>query len=272
VALNIERLQPIIEKHDLYPQRENLGRLYAVERLRDALHIQVSSNYFARTRGYGDPVRSAGITIVFTDKDPELAFRVAQDLSTALVDAEQTRRTDIVKKIDGIADSTVKKVEKRLKALNEELAEVMRETQDTKKRTRKQKSTTAAAILRQTYLQQDIKIAEALLAQVTADRNQTRLAVSAEGANQALRFEIIEVLSPLVEPKASMPVYILLGLAVFICLLPIASITIAAMDTRLHHIEDLVRLNLPVVGHMPAFPSHSMGSMRDRGRTAKKRA
>jgi len=262
VALNTKRLMPIIEKYNLYPNRENFGPAYAIERLRDALAIDVTSNRFTQARDYGDALRSAGIRVHFTDLDPVLAFDVAQELSLALVAAEQERRANMAAKLNAIADDTVERVEDKLSGLKLELATAMA----IKSRTAAQK---AQSDVQQKRLIASIKDTQLLLENVSAERDQTMLAIAAEGKGQALRFEVMDVRPPVIAPKTSWVAYGLIGLFVFLCLLPICSIGIAALDSRLHHIEDLVRLGLPVVGHLPTFPSDSVGSMNERGRKAK---
>jgi hypothetical protein len=269
VALNTKRLSPIIETFDLYAdERETFGFLHGIEKLRDALDIEVNANHFARARDEGDPVRSAGVSVHFIDKDPQLAFNVAQALSGALVAAEQERRAQMAGKISAIADSTVERVEIKLASLKSQLAATLIAVDETL-------SASERALLiaendvRKRRLIQGVTQTELLLEQVIADQNETSLAIAAEGADQALRFEVMDVRPPIIKPKTSPVAYALLGLFVFICLVPVCAIGIAALDTRLHHIEDLIRLDLPVVGHMASFPSDRMGSMQDRSRKAK---
>lgn len=268
VALNTSRLGPIIETFDLYPERENFGNQYAIDKLRDMLDIEVSANHFARARDEGDPVRSAGISVHFLDRDPQLAFNVAQALSTALVAAEQERRAQMAGKLSAIADSTVERVEIRLAALKSELATALL-TIDESLGTTERALLIAENDVRKRRLIGGITETELLLEQVIADQNETSLAIAAEGADQALRFDVMDVRPPIIPPKTTAVAYALLGLFVFLCLLPVCAIGIAALDTRLHHIEDLIRLDLPVVGHMASFPSDRMGSMQDRSRKAK---
>lgn len=268
VALNTNRLSPIIETHDLYPERENFGHSYAIDKLRDSLDIEVNANYFARVRDEGDPVRSVGIAVHFMHRDPQLAFDVSQALSSALVAAEQERRSQMAQKLNAIADGTVERVEVRLADLKSQLATALLGVDKTKS-PRSAALETAQKNVRKRRLIENITQTEFLLKKVGADRNQTSLAIAAEGADQALRFEVMDVRPPVIAPKTSAVAYTLLGLFVFLCLVPVCSIGVAALDSRLHHIEDLVRLDLPVVGHMPSFPSDCMGSMQERSRKAK---
>ncbi len=269
VALNKERLMPLIDKHNLYPERETFGELYAIDELRNFLHIEVGSNFFAGERDEGDEQRSVGITVHFSDFDPNLAFNVAQDLSKVLMEAEMERRRNHARKLSAIADTTVVRVKERLAIQTSQLAtaEVTIKSGGT---TEEAKLAIAEARVARKRLLVDIKETTLLLESVSADQSYTNLAQSAEGANQALQFEIVDVRKPLIIPGTSKAVYGIVGLFVFVCLLPICAIGLAAMDSKLHHIDDVMRLGMPVVGHVPDFPGAQMGTLRERSRKAKK--
>ena len=268
VALSKDRLLPIIEEHNLYPSRKTFGDQYAIDELRNFLDVEIGSNHFARDRDEGDPQRSVGITVHFSDFDPNLAFNVAQDLGNMLVQAEVERRINHARKISAIASSTValvqEKLEKQTAALASAEVAIDKSTGDP----------TAALALAEARIAKkrllvDLKETTMLLDQVTATEAATDLTRAAEGANQALQFEIVDVRRPTIIPGTSPVVYAIIGLFVFVILLPIVAIGIAALDTRLHHIEDVMRLGMPVVGHVPWFPGAQTGTLRERSRRAK---
>ncbi len=268
VALSKERLMPLIEKHNLYPQRETFGDLFAIDELRNFLDIEIGSNFFARERDEGDPQRSVGITVHFSDFDPNLAFDVAQDLGTILREAEVERRKNHASKLSAIANSTVSRVQQRLAEQTEALAKADLAI-DQPGTGKNAALAVAEARITKKRLLVDLKETTLLLEAVTAEQSYTNLAQAAEGANQALQFEIVDVRRPIIIPGTSMAVYGIVGLFVFVCLLPICAIGLAAMDTKLHHIEDVMRLGMPVVGHVPDFPGAQMGTLRERSRRAK---
>jgi hypothetical protein len=43
------------------------------------------------------------------------------------------------------------------------------------------------------------------------------------------------------------------------------SLFVGAFDSRIHDLDDVARLGIPVVGHVPRFPGDSVGSLRERG-------
>jgi hypothetical protein len=60
---------------------------------------------------------------------------------------------------------------------------------------------------------------------------------------------------------------VLIGFAFLtLCIfLPLAGIVIGAFDARVHDLDDVGRLDLTVLGHIPEFPGDSVGALRDRG-------
>ena len=268
VALSTERLLPIIEEHNLYPSRATFGDLYAVDELRNFLDIEIGSNFFAKERDEGDPQRSVGITLHFSNFDPQLAFDVAQDLSVALMEAEGERRRASAEKLSAIADSTVRLVKERLAKQSAELASADAILRGAATASRVTLAVAQARVTKKRLLQ-DIKQTSLLLETTTAQQSYTNLARAAEGANQALQFEIIDVRRPLIVPATSWVIYAIIGLFVFLCLLPLCAIGLAAWDSKLHHIDDVMRLGMPVVGHLPAFPGAQMGTLEERRKKAK---
>lgn len=259
VALNKDRLLPIVEQFDLSPDRESKGDLYAVGELRNTLNIEVAANYFNQMRLTGDSQRRATIAIQFSDPDPDLAFDVAQALSAALVEAEQARRAEITKILNTAAAYGAQAAENKLLILKKKLATSLLRLDSTGDETDE-----ALYRISELRLGDQIDAAEDVLWTFNASRDQTALAISAESADQGLRFEVIDVKPPAIVPKKTLVAYTLVGLFVFLLLVPVCSISVAALDTRLHHIEDLIRLNVSVVGHVPGFPGGNMGSMNER--------
>ena len=49
---------------------------------------------------------------------------------------------------------------------------------------------------------------------------------------------------------------------------PLCAIGFGTLDSRIHEREDVTRLGIPVVGHLPRFKGDRVGSLRDRGALA----
>lgn len=265
IALSRDRLMPIIEKFNLVPERESFGDLYAVDELRNALDIEINSNAFSRVRDEGDPLRTVGIAVHFFDRDPELAFDVARALSDALIQAEQERRVDSAGKLMRVANTTVEAVESRMTMVNSQIAEALL-TIDLLKDKPKSAAELASAKIAVRRMRGDMKQLDQRLIQMVGNQEQIALAVAAENADLGMRFEVIDVERPEYIPKKSLIIYAIFGIFFFVCLTPLVAIGLSAMDSKLHHIDDLIRLDLPVVGHMPGFPGDSKGSLKERNR------
>jgi hypothetical protein len=54
----------------------------------------------------------------------------------------------------------------------------------------------------------------------------------------------------------------IVGLGLF---LPLAGVLIGAFDTRVNDVDDVTRLGLPTLGHVPGFPGDDVGALHDRG-------
>jgi hypothetical protein len=50
-----------------------------------------------------------------------------------------------------------------------------------------------------------------------------------------------------------------------LCALCASALIIGAYDARIHDAEDVSRLGLPLLGHVPGFPGDHVGSLRARG-------
>ena len=44
-----------------------------------------------------------------------------------------------------------------------------------------------------------------------------------------------------------------------------SALFLGAFDSRVHDTDDVARLGLPVLGHVPGFPGDQVGSLRSRG-------
>ena len=60
-------------------------------------------------------------------------------------------------------------------------------------------------------------------------------------------------------------IFLVVGTIVFCGFLPLVALFVGAFDTRVHDEEDVERLGLPILGHLPAFPGDGVGSLRSRG-------
>jgi len=58
---------------------------------------------------------------------------------------------------------------------------------------------------------------------------------------------------------------IVVGVVALCLFLPLAGVVIGSFDVRVHDLEDVERLKLATLGHLPGFPGDRVGALRDRG-------
>ena len=51
----------------------------------------------------------------------------------------------------------------------------------------------------------------------------------------------------------------------FVITVVLVSLFVGAFDSRVHDLDDVARLGIPIVGHIPRFPGDRVGSLRERG-------
>lgn len=268
-AFSNRNLLNIIEKHDLYPFERTRGDMYALEEMRGRLQLEVYRNYFLEARGYNADVRTARISIRFKDEDPVVSFAVCSDLAQMLIASETRRREESGRGVAGVTqkalDSAVAQLEERQRDLAERQAALIEAR-------RRGKSDEVAAIkvdisrLTRDLTEQAKRVREA---RVNKDRADLRL--SLESGHQNLLYEIADERAPPPVQAGRSITLAMIGLACFLILLPISAIAVGAFDSRIHDLEDVQRLGLEVVGHVPRFAGFGVGAMRSRTAAERRR-
>lgn len=267
-ALSNSHLLQIINKRGLYPLERARGDFYALDELREHLTLEVYRNYFLEARGYNSDVRTARIAVRFRDLDPEVSFAVCGDLARLIIDSENARREESSR---GIADVTQVAVDSAVATLGDrqsELATKQALLEDAKRADKKDDiASLQVAISR---LRQDVDDLAEQVRKVRQNKAYADLKVSLESQKINLFYQIVDERPPPPPPEGKEIRLAMIGLACFIILLPLCAIAVGAFDSRLHDEEDVQRLGLTVVGHVPRFPGFVIGSMRGR-RAAERR-
>src|SRR5205814_558689 len=91
-----QKLAQLIERHDLYHLRHQLGMEYAIQELRGQIDIQIWKNsfmYYDEDAEYAK--KSARIGITVTDTDGDRAYAIARDLAAiAIVEEHRPERPE----------------------------------------------------------------------------------------------------------------------------------------------------------------------------------
>lgn len=264
VAFGREQLLGVIEELDLYPRKRAIrGDDWAVANLRDFMQLEVYRNYFALDRGYSTAPRSARIAIYYSDLDPEQAFRVASRLAALIREREQALRDRSAGVAAESAQLAVDRARAALQASQSTMSEILVELA----RAEAEEDAGRAAQLRYEMMQLFERIeADRDLLQRTESRAATLLLQrNVDGADIGLRFEVIDERPPPRRTRQWLDLAAV-GVVCFIFLLPLCVIAVGAFDRRVRDRDDIERLGLAVVGHIPGFPGDRDGSMRSRAR------
>ncbi len=262
VLLSDSALMPLIIEWELFPLREKMGDSFAINELRDLFAVFVNRNYFLEQYDVDQP-RSARITIEVTHPDPDFAWRLARRLATMVIDGEQQRRLEL-------ADALAADVTTALAAANARLSELESAVADrgvALATAEADDDSGAAAGFHvemadlSAQLFRESKAVAAL--SILASRDQQSAALDRAGLG--MQFVITGEHRPVEEPGARLYFRVIIGAMLFVAFLPIVSIFIGTFDTRVHDREDVERIGLPVLGHLPPFPGDRVGSLRARG-------
>jgi hypothetical protein len=260
VLLPDNRLADVIEKHDLERLRGKLGMPWAISELRAALEVEIWRNSFI----YYDPENpnreaSARIGLTVSDADPDKAYLVARDLAQIVIEEVRDQRLLLTKRVAGDIAAYRETLSTQLAQLEQERSErLVQQAQAT----RDGKGAVAQALqLRLTQIDEDQKRIEKTLSDI--NRSQDVLADRIAEAGLDLVVEIASERRPL-RPDSKGLLIAILGVFVGIGSLLGAALVLGAFDSRVHDVDDVVRLGLPVLGHVPGFPGDDIGSLEAR--------
>jgi hypothetical protein len=260
-----DALIAMIEKHDLFPLRHSHGIEFALTELWDVMEIEVYRNYFLydydETEGEG---RSARIGVSVDYPDPDLAYEIARDVATIIVNAAAAERDATARKLETGARLAGDAARRRVLELELQAAQL---------EARRDEAVGEGALSEVAGL--NVEIASVLGSLKSAHEAQNTIAqrASAEelraqvyAAGLSLDVAVVEERRP--EPIVPNTYRIaVLTVVVFVTLFVLVALYVGAFDTRIHDLDDVSRLGIPVVGQVPGFPGDGVGSLRDRGVT-----
>jgi len=261
VLLPDKLLIDMIEKRNLYPLRKKLGAQFAIGELREQMEINIWKNSF---QYYDDEdasaKKSARIGITVMDADPDQAYAIAHDLATVAIVQHELERERISHAVATEVQMLRAATEARLEELDGEIA----------------RKTEALAVAKT-----DARngLASALLLELTrlgSERKRTTdamhgISVSSEGIADQIAAAGLDLTLAIVEerrperPEKSQFVLIMVIAVIGTGALIGAALLVGAFDSRIHDTDDVERLGLPVLGHVPGFAGDSVGSLHARG-------
>jgi capsular polysaccharide biosynthesis protein len=258
VLLPDSKLAVLVEKRNLFPARKLQGMQFAIDSLRENFEIEIWKNQFAN--GIEDVERSARIGITVSDSDPDRAYSIARDLGSVVIETAQDQRMQM---------STI---------LANNVAEIRASAEDRLSNLARETSEKQAAIDRATA---DGKLAlvQALrleLAQMAAERSSasrtiTEIANSRDALADRITAAGLDLTVTVVDEHRGQLaqnhnfIVVMVGFVIALASFLGMAVIFGAFDPRVHDADDVQRLGLHVLGHLPGFPGDQVGSLRARG-------
>jgi uncharacterized protein involved in exopolysaccharide biosynthesis len=257
VLLPDNRLLELIDKHGM---RSRLGTEFALDSLREQFEVRIWKNSFVNYDEDEDNVRrSARIGISVHDTDPDRALDLAHDLAGVAIETaanlRQQRADDVSRQVAMMRSATGDELDKLTLAIADKksaIDEAYRRGQ-----------TELAGILRidLAALQGEQKSRESRLAQIVASPEALAGEIAAAGHDMSLT--VVDENRP-ERPTHSGLILVMVAAVVGTGALLGSALVLGAFDSRVHEPDDVARLGLPMLGHVPGFPGDNVGSMRTR--------
>ena len=260
VLLPDNKLGELIEKRDLYRLRKKLGPEFAIEQLRGSLDVQIWKNSFVYYDETDDNAqRSARIGLTVTDSDPDRGFDIARELASIVMETSALQRQKLADEISNQVAALRKVTLEQLTQIEHEIARTQAEIDDANRRGRPE----LAGIQRLDLVALDRERlrAEEQLVRIATSRES--LASQIAAAELDLSLSIVEEHRP-ERPTRSSFALVLIAVVVGTGALVGAALVLGAFDSRVHDSDDVARLGLPVLGHVPGFAGDHVGSMQTR--------
>jgi hypothetical protein len=260
VLMPNKRLLEIVEKYNLFPLRKKQGSDYALENFHDMFAVQIWKNSFAY---YDDEdanaARSARIGISVRDTDPYRAIDIAHDLAAVVIETAAAARQQRADAVTGQVAMLRKAVDEALDKLELDIAS----KQAAIAQVRSRGDTDLAGILGidLAALQQQRRRQEAQLQRIATSSDALATEIVAAGLDMSLA--VVDENRP-ERPTHSGLVLVMIAAVIGTFSLVSAALVLGAFDSRVHDADDVIRLGLPVLGHVPGFAGDNVGSMRTR--------
>ena len=261
VLLPDSKLGELIEKRDLNRLRKKLGLPWAITELRENIEIEIWRNSFV----YYDPENpnreaSARIGLTVGDEDPDQAHLIARDLATIIIDEVRGHRLLLTRKVSKDIAAYRDALDARMQALEQE--RTARMVQHAKAKEAGKDVVAQSLHLRLTEIDDDQQRTEKTLHEINISQDVIADRIAAAGLD--LIVELVSEKRP-IRPESKGLLIVMIVVVVGVGSLLGAALVLGAFDSRVHDVDDIARLGLPVLGHVPGFPGDRLGSLEARG-------
>lgn len=254
------KLAKLIEERNLHRLRKRLGMQWAIGELRGQLEVAIWKNsfvYYAQEDAQARKSARIGLTVL--DGDPELAITIARDLAAIVIQTHEEQRRQVSAALAGqvwrLHEATTEKLEQLSTAISVKQTALVAATRDGNSGLVGVLFTEVAALAREAHDAQDQLTIIAQSPESAADR------ITAAGLGT--RIDLVEERRP-DRPEQAGLVLAMILIVVGTGALVGSALFIGAFDSRIHDTDDVSRLGLPVLGHVPGFPGDRVGSLHSR--------
>ena len=263
VLLPDKELLAMIERRDLFPLRKRMGPQFALGELRDSVDVQIWKNSFVHFADEdADALKSARISIEVTSEDPDVAYDIAHDLATIAMAQHADRRKRIAEALAGDVAQKRESIEQRLDDLVEE--RTAKQTELIAAQRAGKQGLAGALMVDLAAVAHEEKRISAELDQVASSPEALADQITEAGLDTSL--SIVDERRPLAQ-EASGLVLVIIVVVIGLGALVGSALLLGAFDPRIHEVDDVTRLGLPVLGHVPGFAGDHVGSLAARGAT-----
>lgn len=252
VVFSQKIVYPIIEELNLYPEFRELGPAEAVEAFRADVDVTVFRNFFLNAGT--DDSRSARVAITYRGFDAAQTVEIVERLADEVINHERERHIRATESMESLALRALEQIDIEINRRQQRMSALMQQLDDAEDHERR--------LLQVTIQRLSMEI-QSFTVSLTQARNELTTAKVLRASPLAV--EIAQVRTPeIVTPGARKRKLFIVGALGFIVLFPACAIVIGAFDTRVRDSEDVERIGLPVVGHIPPFRGDSTGTLVDR--------
>jgi capsular polysaccharide biosynthesis protein len=260
VLLPDTEVSQVIEK--FYPGRiATVGAPFALESFRDKVNVTIWKNSFVYYHEYDANARkSARIGIEVTDEDPDRAFEVARDLASVVIRTHEEQRRKVSTTLAGEVALARETMGQRVDDLGKALA--VKQTALVEANKRRNTALAAALTVDITALMKELASAEDQLGQIAASPDLVADRIAA--ARLGTTVSVVDQVRPERIDQSEMVLAMVIAVVAVGSLIG-STLVLGAFDTRVHEVEDVARLGLPILGHLPGFRGDDVGSLAARG-------
>ncbi len=254
------RLGEIIQHRGLFRLRPGFGLDAAIAELREQVTIEIWKNSFSYNDILSSDEHSARIGITVASADGDEAYELARDLATVVTETAQGQHMEL-------AQQLARRIASRRESLDASLDELSaarteKEHQLTDARTANKDGLVQALVLEISQIDRERRRASDELSALTDSRVSAADRFATAGLDMSC--EIVEERRPEKNDHRGFVLAMVIVVVGFGALLG-SALVVGAFDSRVHDTDDVERLGLPLLGHVPRFPGDEVGSLEARG-------